>query len=82
MEGKFPLTDYIDLYEHSKKIHKLNDIEIELEGADGYCYSGKVGKLGTCNIVVKKHITTVGGKRKKRKSKTMRRKRNSRRRTS
>jgi hypothetical protein len=93
-DGKFPLTDYKDLFEKSNKYHTLNnDIKIKIIGFDNSCQEGQINKFGKCHITVEKateeatgpateEATTGGRKSKRRKSKrrkTNRRKSNRRR---
>ena len=85
-DGKFPLTDYKDLFKESNMYHTLNnDIKIKITGFDNSCQEGQINKFGKCHITVEKateEATTGGRKSKRRKSKrrkTNRRKSNRRR---
>jgi hypothetical protein len=52
-EGKFPLTDYKDLYEHSQTTHKISGKTVGIIGFDVSCHDGKLNKFGMCQITVK-----------------------------
>jgi hypothetical protein len=85
-DGKFPLTDYKDLFEKSNMYHTLNNaIKIKIIGFDNSCQEGQINKFGNCHITVEKateEATAGGRKSKRRKSKrrkTNRRKSNRRR---
>ena len=54
IEGKFPLTDYKDLYKHSKRFHKFDNTTVKLNGFCISCVENKVRKCGTPKIVVSK----------------------------
>ena len=79
--GKFPLTDYNDLFSKSKLYHTLNEnIEVKITGFDNSCQEGQINKYGSCQITVeKKEATTGGRKNKSNRRKTNRRKSNRRR---
>ena len=55
MEGKFPLTDYKDLYKHSYRFHKFDNTTVKLDSFCISCVENKVGKYGTSNIIVSKY---------------------------
>ena len=76
MGGKFPLTDYKDLFQHSNKYHTLykvengivnyKDITVELLYSNGNCNEEPDHIYDPCQITVKKVIEkpTVGGRKK------------------
>ena len=66
--GKFPLNDYMDLFDTTGVPHTLDNVPVKLIGFDNSCQVGQVGKYGSCQIMVKK-MTTGGRSRKYRKSK-------------
>ena len=45
-DGKFPLTDHKDLYEHSGLFYTINDKKVKLMGFDISCVENKLGKYG------------------------------------
>ena len=84
-EGKFPLTDYTDMFSKSGLYHTLNNnIKVKITGFDISCYAGKINEYGSCKITVEKEATDepnaiVGGrKNKSNRRKTNRRKSNRR----
>jgi hypothetical protein len=63
-DGKFPLTDYKDLFEESNTYHTLNnDIKIKITGFNNSCEEGKINndKLGNCKITVEKATEEATG---------------------
>lgn len=50
--GKFPLTDYKDLYKHSEKYYIMNNKQVKLIGFCISCVKNKVNKYGTPTILV------------------------------
>ena len=92
VSGKFPLTDYKDLYEHSKETYKFKtkdgkEYELILDGFDVACNSGEENRYGKCNLRVLLPPTNGGAyyskksnkrKRNKRTKRTKRTKRSSR----
>ena len=84
--GFFPLRDYNDMYEHSKRYHTLKDnttkkeIEIKITGFDTHCQIGQINEYDDCRIIVEKVNDQFGGGRKKKniKNKTNRKKLNRR----
>ena len=77
--GKFPLTDYKDLFNESKSYHTLNgNIEVKIIGFTTFCQKGQIGKYGSCTITVEKE-PTGGRKNKSNRRKSNRRKSNRRR---
>ena len=75
-DGKFPLTDYKDMFSNSGLYHTLNDnIKVKITGFDNSCQKGEINKYGSCNIIVEKE--TLGGRKKRgSKNKSNRRKSN------
>lgn len=70
--GKFPIDDYLDLYEHTGRTHTLGNKEVQLHTVTTRC---KVGELTVgCKISVKSHPPN-GGKRRSTRSSTRRRNR-------
>ena len=51
-EGKFPLTDYKDLHEHSGLFYKMNNIQLKLLGFCISCVENNVEKYGDPILVV------------------------------
>jgi hypothetical protein len=92
MGGKFPLTDYKDLFQHSNKYHTLykvengivnyKDITVELLYSNGNCNEEPDHIYDPCQITVKKVIEkpTVGGRKKSILKKKSNRKKSNRRR--
>jgi hypothetical protein len=77
MGGKFPLTDYKDLFQNSNKYHTLYEVEngivknegikVKLLGFNGdSCKEESIHRYSPCQITVKKVIEkpTVGGRKK------------------
>jgi len=57
VSGKFPLTDYKDLYENSKETYKFKNengkvYELILDGFNNACHSGRVNRYNKCNLDV------------------------------
>jgi hypothetical protein len=53
--GKFPLTDYNDLFIESNKYHTLDkNIEVKITGFDNSCQEGQINEYGSCKITVEK----------------------------
>jgi len=78
--GKFPLTDYKDLFSESGLYHTLDEnIEVKITRFDISCQEGQINKYGSCNITVEKKATTGGRKNKSNRRKSNRRKSNRRR---
>jgi hypothetical protein len=82
-DGKFPLTDYKDMFSKSGLYHTLNDaIKVKITGFDNSCQEGQINKYGSCNITVEKGTLdeeTLGGRKKRgSKNKSNRRKSNRR----
>jgi hypothetical protein len=62
-DGKFPFTDYKDLFEKSGLYHTFNDtIRIKIVGFDISCQAGTVNKYGIGTITVEKEKAAVDGK--------------------
>jgi hypothetical protein len=88
--GKFPLTDYKDMFSKSGLYHTLNDnIKVKITGFNNSCQEGQINKYGSCNITVEKKTLDQGtldeeilGGRKKRGSKNKSNRRKSNRRKS
>ncbi len=92
--GFFPLRDYTDTYEHSKRYHTLRDnttkkeIKIKITAFDDHCQIGQINKYNNCRIIVEKvndqsvekvNYQFGGGRKKKNiKNKTNRKKLNRR----
>ncbi len=51
-DGKFPLTNFKDLFEHSNTFHTIGDKQVKLDGFCISCTERKVGKYGDSRIVV------------------------------
>ena len=63
-EGKFPLSNYKDMFSESGLYHTLNeDIKVKITGFDNSCQEGKINKFGSCKITVEKE--TLGGRKKR-----------------
>jgi hypothetical protein len=78
-EGKFPLTDYKDMFSESGLYHTLNNnIEVKITGFDNSCQEGQINKYGSCKITVEKKETAGGRKNKSNRRKSNRRKSNRR----
>ena len=81
-DGKFPLTDYKDMFSKSNLYHRLdvidNNIKVKITGFDNSCQEGQINKYGSCKITVEKEATTGGRKNKSNRRKTNRRKTNRR----
>jgi|LakMenE18May11ns_1017448.scaffolds.fasta_scaffold9353094_2 hypothetical protein len=77
-DGKFPLTDYTDIFSESGLYHTLNgNIKVKIDAFNGSCEEGDINKYGSCQIIVEK--VNVGGRKKRNlKSKSKRRKSNRR----
>ena len=52
-EGKFPLTDYKDLYKHSQTTHKISGKTVGIIGFNVSCDDDKLNEFGMCQIRVK-----------------------------
>ena len=65
--GKFPLNNYLDLYEKTNTPHTLNDIPVKLTGFVNSCQEGKLGMYGACEITVEK-LPTGGRKSRRRRN--------------
>ena len=77
--GKFPLTDYKDLFNKSGLYHTLNrNIEVKIIRFDNSCLEGQINKYGSCKITVEKKETAGGRKNKSNRRKSNRRKSNRR----
>lgn len=50
--GKFPLTDYTDMFEHSQKTHTLNDIVVKITAFTNNCQTGQINKYAKGKITV------------------------------
>ena len=77
-DGKFPLTDYKDMFSKSGLYHTLNNnIKVKITGFDNSCQEGQINQYGSCKITVEKE--TLGGRKKRgSKNKSNRRKSNRR----
>ena len=77
--GKFPLTDYKDLFSQSELYHTLDEnIEVKITGFTNSCQEGHFNKYSSCEITVEKKATTGGRKNKSNRRKSNRRKSNRR----
>jgi len=54
--GKFPLTDYTDLYEHSNHIHYIGDKIVKIIGFNVSCIEGQLNKYGKGEITVEEVV--------------------------
>jgi hypothetical protein len=54
--GKFPLTDYKDLYEHSKQTHCIADKTLKIIGFNNSCMEGQLNKYGNGHIIVEEVV--------------------------
>jgi len=50
--GKFPMTDYMNMYRKSKKTHVIGGKTVRIEGFTTDCEEGKLNKYGGCKIHV------------------------------
>ena len=50
--GRFPLTDYKDMYEHSKQTHCIGNKTVKIIGFDNSCIAGQLNKYGNGHIIV------------------------------
>tara|TARA_B110000858_G_scaffold133169_1_gene151437 strand:- start:194 stop:475 length:282 start_codon:yes stop_codon:yes gene_type:complete len=51
-KGKFPLTNFKDLFKHSKKLHIIGGKQVKLDSFTISCTEGNIGQYGDGNIVV------------------------------
>ena len=56
--GKFPLTDYTDLYEHSNKTHCIGDKTVKIVAFDVSCVERQLNKYGNAHIIVEEVTET------------------------
>jgi len=56
--GKFPLTDYTDLYEHSNQTYCIGDKTVKIIGFNNSCISGQLNKYGNGEIIVEEVTST------------------------
>jgi hypothetical protein len=50
--GKFPFTDYTDMFEHSQKTHTLNDTVVKITAFTNNCQTGQINKYSKGKITV------------------------------
>jgi hypothetical protein len=75
--GKFPLTDYRNMYQHSDLTHVIGGKTVRITEFSNDCRGDILNRYGGCEIHVEEHIT--GGKRHRRQTKKQRSKRSRRR---
>ena len=51
-DGKFPLTDYTDMFKHSQKTHTLNDIVVKITAFTNNCQTGQINKYAKGKITI------------------------------